>query len=165
MDVDRRSLLLEELDAARAVFREALADVEPGLATTPGIVGSWSARDLAVHVAFWSEHGTMALGLASSGRGSEYDYDTARTDAMNDAVHAEADGFSPRAAAEREEAAFRAFRAALAGLDPSLLDLVLGNGDSVERVIRYDGPDHYAEHAGHLRAWFGGEPEPDPGDE
>jgi hypothetical protein len=165
VEIDRRSLLLEELDAARAAFRAALADVEPELATTPGIVGSWSARDLAVHVAFWSEHGAMALGLATSGRGSEYDYDTGRTDAMNEAVHAEAAGFSPMAAAEREDAAYRAFRAALAGLDPVLLDLMLGNGDRVERVVRYDGPDHYAEHTAHLRAWFGGEREPDPGDD
>ena len=52
----------------------------------------------------------------------------------------------------REEAAYQRFRRAVAALDEGLLDLRLGNGDSVEAVIRYDGPDHYAEHAEHLRA-------------
>ncbi len=40
----------------------------------------------------------------------------------------------------------------MADLDEELLDLRLGNGDTVEAVIRYDGPDHYAEHAEHFRA-------------
>ncbi len=46
-------------------------------------------------------------------------------------------------------------------LDPTLLGLRLGNGDRVEDVIRYDGPDHYAEHAGHLRAWFAADDDED----
>jgi len=135
--------------------------VDADLATTPGIVGAWSARDLVVHVAFWAEHGFSALALATSGRGAEFDYDTARTDAMNAEVFSDASRFTPMTAAEREETAFTAFRAALAGLDPEILDLVLGNGDTVEQVVRYDGPDHYAEHSAHLRAWFTGDPEPD----
>ena len=55
-----------------------------------------------------------------------------------------------------------AFRTALAALDPSLLAVRLGNGDTVEEVVRYDGPEHYAEHTAHLRAWFApDEPEAD----
>jgi hypothetical protein len=161
MNADRREALLTDLDRSRAAFRAALADVDADLATTPGIVGAWSARDLAVHVAFWAEHGTAALALATAGRGAAFDYDTARTDAMNAEVFAAAARFSPMAAAEREETAFAAFRSALAGLDPPLLDLALGNGHTVEQVVRYDGPDHYAEHTAHLRAWFTGEPEAD----
>ncbi len=163
MSADRRDALIADLDHAREAFRAALADVDADLATTPGIVGAWSARDLAVHVAFWAEHGTAALALATSGRGAEFDYDTGQTDAMNAELVADAARISPTAAAEREETAFAAFRAALAGLDPPLLDLALGNGDIVERVVRYDGPDHYAEHAAHLRAWFTDEPEADGG--
>jgi Mycothiol maleylpyruvate isomerase N-terminal domain len=161
MGTERRDDLASELDAARNAYRDALGDVDAALATAPGIVGTWSARDLTVHVAFWAEHGAAALGLAGSGRGGEFDYDTTRTDAMNESLLAEAVRISPMAAADREEAAYRAFRAALAALDPALLDLVLGNGHTVERVVRYDGPDHYAEHTEHLRAWFGVEPEPD----
>jgi hypothetical protein len=46
-------------------------------------------------------------------------------------------------------------------LDPALLDLTLGNGDTVAAVVRYDGPDHYAEHTEHIRAWFTGRGESD----
>ncbi len=161
MESDRREALLADLERARTAFRAALDDVDPDLATAPGIVEEWSARDLAVHVAFWAEHATAALALATSGSGAEFDYDADRTDAMNAVVFADAARVSPMAAAEREERAFTAFRAALAGLDPALLDLVLGNGHRVEQVVRYDGADHYDEHTAHLRAWFTGEPEPD----
>jgi hypothetical protein len=40
----------------------------------------------------------------------------------------------------------------LSGARVGRLDLQLGNGDAVEDVVRYDGPDHYAEHSAQLRA-------------
>jgi uncharacterized protein (TIGR03083 family) len=156
-----RDRLLAELTAARAAFVAALADVEPDLFTAPGLLEDWSARDLVEHVAFWSDHGANALGLAASGRGAEFDYDSARTDAMNAEILARAASLTPAQVRDHEQAAFGRFQDALGRLDPALLELALGNGDTVESVIRYDGPDHYAEHTAHLRAWFTGEPEPD----
>jgi len=148
--------LLRDLDAARGAFHDALADVDADLVTAPGVVGDWSVRDLVVHVAAWDEHGTRALALAREGRGAEFAYSTDDTDAENERILAEARSLSPDAALRREEEAFVAFREAVTRLDPSLLAHRLGNGDTVEEVIRYDGADHYAEHTGHLRAWFGG---------
>ena len=147
--------LLRELDDARDDFAEAVDAVDLELVTTPGIVDDWSVRDLVVHVAFWCEHGTDALRLAAAGRGAEFAYDTADTDRMNAELQVEARRTRPSAAAEREERAYAAFREAIAAVDPALLSLRLGNGDTVEEVIRYDGPEHYAEHAAHVRAWFG----------
>ena len=147
--------LLADLDAAREAFHEALAEVDEQLVTVPGVVGDWSVRDLVVHVAAWDEHGAAALELASSGHGADFAYSTADTDAENDRIEAEALRTSPSEALAREDRAFAEFRAAIAGLDPALLGEELGNGDSVEAVIRYDGADHYAEHGDHIRAWFG----------
>ena len=62
---------------------------------------------------------------------------------------------------EREQVAFERFRDVLSELDPSLLDLTLGNDDTVEKVVRYDGPEHYAEHTQHIRDWFNGRTESD----
>lgn len=155
--------LLAELDSAHDGFLDALATVDAELATVPGVMEDWSVRDLVVHVAAWSEHGADALDLATSGRGAEFDYSKARTDAMNARFLADARATAPRAALDREAAAFDRFRAAVARLDPGLLALVLGNGDTVEEVIRYDGPDHYAEHTAHLRAWFNDADEDDDG--
>lgn len=148
--------LLAELDAARDAFLEALAEVDVDLVTVPGVVEEWSVRDLIVHVAAWCEHGTSALDLASSGRGAEFAYSRDDTDAMNQRFALEARSITPGDALAREETAFAAFRERIVGLDRASLAERLGNGDTVEAVVRYDGPEHYTEHAGHLGAWFGG---------
>jgi hypothetical protein len=147
--------LLGRLDESRRAFVAALEAVDADLATVPGVMDDWSVRDIVVHVAAWCEHAVGALDLAIAGRGAEFAYSTRETDAMNLRILEEARRTAPSAALEREAAAFTAFRERLAALDPSLLGLRLGNGDTVEEVIRYDGPDHYAEHTAHLRAWFG----------
>lgn len=146
--------LLVALDAARVDFLDALADVDADLVTAPGVVEDWSVRDLVVHVAFWAEHASGAIELARAGRGSEFAYSTDDTDAMNRRVLEEARSISPADALRREEAAFARLREGVATLGPDELAYRLGNGDTVEEVIRYDGPEHYAEHTAHLRAWF-----------
>lgn len=155
---------LEGLDAARADFLDALSAVDADLVTVPGVMGDWSVRDLVVHVAAWAEHASSALDLAVAGRGDEFAYSSADTDVMNERILAEGRNVSPSDALRREDAAFSGLRGRVADLDPSLLTLRLGNGDTVEAVIRYDGPDHYAEHTEHLRAWFGTEDDPDEDD-
>lgn len=147
--------LVAALDEARAAFLEALAEVDAELVTAPGVVGDWSVRDLVVHVAFWAEHASGAVDLALAGRGDDFAYSTDETDAMNARLLRGAGGVSPSDALAREAAAFAGLRRRVAELDPAVLGLRLGNGDIVEEVIRYDGPDHYAEHTDHLRAWFG----------
>ena len=143
--------LVAELEAAHDAFHDALAQVDLALVTVPGVVDEWSVRDLVVHIAFWSEHGADAIERATSGSGADFDYSTDDTDAINARVFANAQQTDPRAALDREEAAIDRFRERLAALDHELLGLRLGNGDTVEEVVRYDGPDHYAEHAAHLR--------------
>ena len=150
-----RDQLLAALDGARTDFLDALGTVDADLVTVPGVMEDWSVRDLVVHVAFWAEHATGALDLAAAGRGEEFAYSSAQTDAMNARVLEEGRSVSPADALAREDAAFGLLRDRVATLDPDLLGHRLGNGDTVEEVIRYDGPDHYAEHTAHLRAWFG----------
>ena len=161
MNADRRDTLVSELVAARDAFVGAVADVDPDLFTAPGLVGDWSARDLVAHVAFWSDHGADALELAAADKGRDFDYDSSQTDAINEEVFAGASTLTPMEAYEREQVAFERFRDILSELDPLLLDETLGNGDTVEAVVRYDGPDHYAEHTEHIRAWFTGHRESD----
>lgn len=153
--MSRTEGLLVELTAEHDAFATALEAVDLELVTAPGVVEDWSVRDLVVHVAFWAEHATVALGLAAGGRGDEFAYDTAQTDAMNARLLEESRQTTPGAAIDREERAFEALAAALGDLDPALLDVRLGNGDTVAAVIDYDGAAHYREHTAHLRAWFG----------
>lgn len=153
--------LLTALDAARDDFLDALGDVDAELATVPGVMEDWSVRDIVFHLAAWCDHAADALDLAMDGRGDEFEYSTRDTDAMNERFLAEGRAVSPADALAREKAAFGRFRERLAALDPSMLQLRLGNGDTVEEVVRYDGPDHYAEHTEHLRAWFGADDDED----
>lgn len=154
-----RDALLAELDATRADYLDALSNVDAELATVPGVIEDWSVRDLVHHLAVWSEHAAEAIELAASGRGAEFAYSDGDTDAMNARFLAEGREASPSTALRREESAFGRFRELVAGLDPALLGHRLGNGDTVEEVIRYDGPDHYREHTAHLAAWFGADDE------
>jgi hypothetical protein len=146
----RVSALLDELDRERNAFVAALE----AMPNPEGrkVIETWDGRDLVVHCAFWSEHGANALELAASGHGDAFDYDNTQTDAMNAATAASGHATGLADAVSREAAAYQRFRDALAAMDETLLDLQLGNGDLVEDVVRYDGPDHYAEHAAHLRA-------------
>jgi hypothetical protein len=150
-DRSRVAALLEALEREREGFLAALDTLQGAAARRP-LVGAWNARDLTHHVAFWSEHGADALALAGAGRGGDFSYDKSQTDAMNERAAAEGRALSLDQARSREAAAFARFRLAISTLDDGRLDERLGNGDSLEDVIRYDGPDHYAEHAAHLRS-------------
>ena len=150
-----RSNLLRDLDASRGAFLEVLDEVELELATVPGVMEDWSVRDVVHHLAAWCDHASEAIDLAAHGRGEAFSYSTGDTDAMNERFLAEGRSVSPADALAREEAAFEGFRARVAGLDEALLNVELGNGDTVEEVIVYDGAEHYDEHTAHLRAWFG----------
>jgi len=152
--VSRIEAILAELNSEHDAFVTALEAVDLELVTAPGVVEDWSVRDLVVHVAFWAEHGTAAIGLAGNGRGDEFAYGTDQTDAMNARLLVESRQTTPAAALEREEHAFEALISAIVDLDPALLDLRLGNGDTVAEVIGYDGAEHFREHTAHLRAWF-----------
>ena len=145
------STLATELAAARNDFLVALADLPAKRREAPLMEG-WTARDLVWHVAFWTEHGADAVDLVLAGRPEAFGYDTAQTDAMNATEAARGASATLAEAVEREAIAMGRLDAALARLDDAALAVRLGNGDALEDVIRYDGPDHYAEHASHLRA-------------
>ena len=147
--------LLDRLGASRQAFLDALEAVDADLVTVPGVMEDWSVRDIVVHVAAWCDHGKSALELAVAGQGDAFDYSTSDTDAMNARILADGRAVSPTDALAREDAAFTGFRERVDMLDPALRSLRLGNGHTVDEVVRYDGPDHYAEHTDHLRAWFG----------
>ncbi|MGH2455380.1 MAG: maleylpyruvate isomerase N-terminal domain-containing protein [Candidatus Limnocylindria bacterium] len=149
----RVGALLEDLDRQRTAFVAALDAVGPRAGRR--ILESWDGRDLVFHVAYWSDHGANAVRLAATGRGGSFDYDSSQTDAINARATLAGRALSLEQARTREGEAYARLRAGLAALDDGVLDEQLGNGDLVEDVVRYDGPDHYAEHAGHLRTVLG----------
>jgi SHS2 domain-containing protein len=155
--------LLRELQAARDEFMAALADVEPSLLTAPGLVGQWSARELIAHLGYWTGHAAEALHHAEMDRTGDFgedEHDVDERNAIVARVAAETDLVTVR---QREEAAFEALVTRLEHADPAWLDEKVSYGDSLERVIQDDGPEHYREHALDLRAWFTGTDESEDG--
>jgi hypothetical protein len=151
------SVLVDDLVAARQEFLWALADVEPSLLTAPGLVGAWSARELIAHLGYWAGHAAEAVHQAELGNVGEFgddEHDVDERNAIVARVAAETDLATVR---QREEAAFTALLDRLRRADPAWLDERVSYGDSLERVIQDDGPEHYREHALDLRAWFSGE--------
>lgn len=157
------SALTDALDRERDAFSTALSGADPELLTAPGLIGEWSARELVAHLAHWCEWGAVclegvaagALGEAAAARLAELGHDEWDVDAQNAEVAREARTLAWAAVLEREARAFERFRERLVSLDPALLSVRAPWGETVETVIRENGPDHYREHAGHLLAWFG----------
>jgi hypothetical protein len=153
--------LAVDLASARDAFLDALDDVEPELLTTPGLVGEWSARELIAHMGYWAGHAAEALHFGADGRADEFGEAEMDVDERNAVVARVAAESDVRSVREREAAAYDALLEALHAATPQLLSERVAYGDTLEQVVRDDGPDHYHEHTLDIRAWFTGEDEPD----
>lgn len=148
--------LVRELEEARAEFSAALADVDPGLLTAPGLVGEWSAAQVVAHLGYWAGHATEALHRAEQGELDSFGRDEPDVEATNAVVARVAAETDLRTILQREEVAYAALLARLRVVDAETLDERTGEGDTLEQVLRDDGSDHYREHTADLRAWFSG---------
>ncbi|HEV7199323.1 MAG TPA: DinB family protein [Candidatus Limnocylindria bacterium] len=152
--------LATDLVEARDAFRQALADMDPALLTTPGLVGVWSARELVAHMGYWAGHAAEAIHLAEQGRLDEFEAEVPSVDERNEVVARVAAETDMTTVQSREELAFEAFRQRILTVDPDWLGERDADGDTLEEIIKYDGVDHFREHTNDIRAWFaaGGEP-------
>lgn len=161
----RITQLLAGLNAARDGFMAAVADVDPALRTTPGLVGELSVRELVAHVGYWAGHAGEALHRAAQGELTAFGRDELSVDERNAVVARVAAQTDFATATAREQAAFEAFAAALALVDPEWLGERDADGDTLEEIIAFDGADHYREHMLDIRSWFSGAAEPDEADD
>lgn len=145
--------LVEELQAARDDFLEALAAVPADTRDRPGLIGEWSARELIAHLGYWAGHGVEAIHSVETGRAEEFGADRPSVEEVNATVARVARQTNLATVRRREAASVAAFVERLGGLDPSLLAVRLPHhGLTLEEGIREDGAAHYREHAGQLRS-------------
>lgn len=156
--------LLDGLAAARDEFLAAVADIDPALRTTSGLVGDWSARDLLAHVGYWSGHAAESLHRAEQGELHEFGRDELSVDERNEVVTRVARDTDYATVASREQGAYDAFVARLKAVDPESLSDRDADGDTLEEIIGFDGAEHYREHTLDIRAWFDGKDAPDEAD-
>lgn len=156
MTAERLAELRRDLDAAREELSSALADADPALLTVPGLVGDWSARELVAHLAHWADWASTCLEAAADDRLGELASHTWDVDAQNASVAAEVAALPMSAVRDREAESYERLVERLSALDPSLLSMPAPWGGTVETIVIENGPEHYAEHAQHVRAWFAG---------
>jgi hypothetical protein len=155
-DPGQLEALAGELRAARDELVAVLRDVDPQLLTAPGLAGEWSARELIAHLGYWAGHAAEALHHAEQGRTEAFGTDEMDVDDRNAVVTRVAAQTELATVQQREQAAYEALLIAIERADPAWLDERVAYGDSLEQVIRDDGPDHYREHVADVRAWFAG---------
>ena len=82
----RTRALADDMVAARQEFLDAVADIDPALLTSPGLVGVWSARELVAHMGYWAGHAAEAVHHAEQGRLDEFEVDAPSVDERNAVV-------------------------------------------------------------------------------
>jgi hypothetical protein len=152
----RVATIAEDLVAARAAFHDALGRVAPSSLTTPGLVGEWSAREVIAHLGYWAGRAVEVIHAVEDGRIEEVGIDDPPVEDVNATVARVARETDLATVQAREAASVEALLERLRRMEPSLLDLELPDGMTVEASIREDGPDHYRQHADELRASLGG---------
>ena len=144
--------LVDDLRAARDELFEGLSAVRPESMTTPGLIGSWSARDLIAHLGYWAGHAAEVIHAVEEGRADEVGVGEPSVDEVNETVARIARQTDLATVRKREAASVEALVERVQALDPSLLAVRLPDGATLEEGIREDGPIHYREHLADLRA-------------
>ena len=144
--------LIDDLRAARDELFEGLSAVRPESVTTPGLIGSWSARDLIAHLGYWAGHAAEVIHAVEEGRADEVGVGEPSVDEVNETVARIARQTDLATVRKREAASVEALAERVQALDPLLLAVRLPDGVTLEEGIREDGPIHYREHLDELRA-------------
>ena len=149
-------MILSEIDATWRGLRDALARVPPGRIDDGGAVGPWSLRDLIGHVTTWEFEAMESLRRYQ-------DHDDLEMLAWPDV-----DSFNERTVDNKRAISLDELRIEFTRTHEELLRFI---GDipektlqvpEVERRIRVDTFEHYAEHTRDLERWLG-EPVSRPG--
>lgn len=145
----RRDQLLGELDEAFAGLQATYQDL-PGTRKQVVMQGTWSVKDILVHIAGW--HREMAPALTRLARGERpvpEGVDYSDVDAWN-ARWVEAARATPVSAMGKELAeSFGTFREAVSAIPETRLS----PGRTADKIIHDVGMDHYRHHAAQIRAW------------
>ncbi len=145
----RREQLLAELDEAFAGLQATYKDL-PEARKRDVMQGTWSVKDILVHIAGWHREMAGALTRIANGeRAAPEGVDYSNLDAWN-ARFVEAARATRVLEVERELTnSFEAFRQAILALPENRLI----PGRTADRIVHEAGMDHYRHHAAQIQAW------------
>ena len=144
-----KDTLLHEAETAFTELRASLAGLDDQRMTR-AFLGTWSAREIAVHISGW--HRAMIPGFVRLGQGETAFPDGASYDDYDawNARFVEAKKGVPVAAVLAElDAAHRDFVAAARALP----DKHFADGETARSLFDGAGASHYREHTEQIRAW------------
>ena len=145
-----RSETLSAVSNSWQALNEAIALVPDDRIDEPGVVGSWSVKDLIGHVTTWEEEALQAP------RRHLDDSDTRALAAWPDDL----DNFNAREAEGKRGTGLTQLCRELDDCHAQILGLVSTLGEAefqlseITERIRIDTYDHYADHAGQILRWL-----------
>ncbi len=145
----RRDQLLQELDEAFSSLQATHKDLPDGRKRVV-MQGTWSVKDILVHISGWHREMARALTRVAKGeRAAPEGVDYSNFDAWN-ARFVEAARATPVSEVEEELAeSYGVFQEAVTALPENRLI----PGRTADRIVHEAGMDHYRHHAAQIRAW------------
>jgi hypothetical protein len=145
-----RQQLLKKLDKAWALFTESYAGLSDAQLTGPGVMGTWSLKDILAHVTTWEEETLKYLPLIIQG-GSPPRYSTmyGGIDAFNARMMEQKRGFSLSEVVRQLDETHRR----LVDYIQSVPQEQFTRETPFRRRLRLDTYRHYAEHDRVIREW------------
>jgi hypothetical protein len=152
--MDTTHEILTDADAAYAELRAAIDGI-PEARMTERWLGTWGAREIAIHISGWHREMIPALARIARGEppypeGVSYDDYDAWNARFVEAKH----GVKVGDVLAELDASHRAFVAEVAALPPATLAV----GGAARDLVSGVGAQHYREHAGQIRAWRAEQP-------
>jgi hypothetical protein len=147
--MDDKQEILSDTERAYAELREAIDGIPAPRMTDPWL-GTWGAREIAIHISGWHREMVPALERIARGQSPYPDgvsYDD--YDAWNAKFVEDKRGVKVADVLAELSASHRAFMAAASALPAAHLAPGGGARDLVSGV----GAQHYREHAGQIRGW------------
>jgi len=154
MSAETKAAGLRQLEAAWAEISDVLSSILPEEMEAPGVVDSWSVKDLVGHMAFWTGKAADDLKKAAAGRAADIE-GPGSAEIGDEWNKREADSRKGRSLADVRaelDSGFREAQEALQGISPETLDLEAA-GWTVFVRFGADTFMHYREHAEQIRAW------------
>ena len=143
------SRLLEQIDREWAGFMESCDGMSDAQLTEPGVMGTWSVKDVLAHVTTWEEEALRHLPLIAQG-GTPPRY----------AAKGGIDAFNARMAERKRDLPLADVLVQLHATHRRLIDLIHGvtedqliGGSRFRRRLRLDTYSHYPSHAQAIREW------------
>jgi hypothetical protein len=145
-----RQQLLKKLYKAWTLFNESYAGLSDSQLTQPGVMGTWSLKDILAHVTTWEEEALKYLPLIAQGdKPPRYSTMYGGIDAFNARMMEQKQGLSLSEVVRQQDETHR-----------RLIDYVQGVPEEqfaretrFRRRLRFDTYRHYAEHTRVIQEW------------